>query len=283
MDGPRILVTGGSGHLGSAIMRALGSDRAVSFDLKPPRVDAPFIEGSILALDDLRRAMRGIEILVHAAAIPNPRDQPPEIVFDTNVRGAWNTFHAAAEAGVRKFILISSECATGLCYQKDERPPDYLPIDEAHPLRPNEVYGLSKVAAETVAASFARAGTMDVAILRPLFILFPHNRAEISGRGDLYHRDLWGWVEPEDVAAAVRLAIAKATGFDIFFVGAPDTIAEEPTLDLVRRRFGKLPEIRRPELYQRDPHAGLFDIDKARTQLGYAPSRDWRRHIGSGG
>src|SRR5215470_12768305 len=102
-----------------------------------------------------------ISAIVHAAAIPNPRDRPPEIVFDTNVRGSWHVFHAAARAGVRKFVLISSECATGLCYQKAEFPPEYLPIDEAYPLRPTEVYGLSKMAAETVAASFARSGKID--------------------------------------------------------------------------------------------------------------------------
>jgi UDP-glucose 4-epimerase len=274
-----ILVTGGSGHLGSAIMRALGGGaRPVAFDLKPPQGDVNFIAGSVLSLADLEGAMKGVDALVHVAAIPNPRDRPAEIVFDTNVRGTWNAFHAAQRAGVKKAVLISSECATGLCYQKAEFPPDYLPIDEAYPLRPAEVYGLSKQAAEAVAASFARTG-MDVTVLRPLFILFPHHYDEIAGRADLWHRDLWGWVEPDDVAAAVRLALAKVTGFEIFFIGAPNTLAPEPTLDLVARRFGKAIEIRRPELYREDPHAALFDIAKAQTLLGYAPSADWRRHL----
>jgi UDP-glucose 4-epimerase len=129
-----------------------------------------------------------------------------------------------------------------------------------------------------VAASFARSG-MDVTVLRPVFILFPRNHPEIAARSDLYHHDLWGWVEPADVAEAVRLAIAKVRGFEIFFIGAPNTLAAEPTLALVERRFGMLPEIRRPELYAGDPHAALFDIAKARRLLGYEPSRDWRRHL----
>jgi UDP-glucose 4-epimerase len=273
-----ILVTGGSGHLGSAIMRALGAARPIAFDLKKPRGETEFIAGSVLSLSDLEGAMKGVDALVHVAAIPNPRDRPADIVFDTNVRGTWNTFHAAARAGIKKAVLISSECATGLCYQKGEFPPDYLPIDEAYPLRPGEVYGLSKQAAEAVAASFARSG-MDVAVLRPLFILFPHHYGEIAGRADLWHRDLWGWVEPDDVAAAVRLALAKVSGFEIFFIGAPNTLAPEPTLELVMRRFGKTIEIRRPELYRDNPHAALFDIAKAQNLLGYAPSSDWRRHL----
>jgi UDP-glucose 4-epimerase len=283
-DQQSILVTGGSGHLGSAIMRALaGSARPIAFDLKPPRGDAPFIAGSVLSLADIEGAMKGVDALVHVAAIPNPRDRPPEVVFETNVRGTWNAFHAAQRAGVKKAVLISSECATGLCYQKAEFPPDYLPIDEAYTLRPAEVYGLSKQAAEAVAASFARTG-MDVTVLRPLFILFPHHYGEIAGRADLWNRDLWGWVEPDDVADAVRLALAKVSGFEIFFIGAPNTLVPEPTLDLVTRRFGKaVVEIRRPELYRENPNAALFDIAKARRLLGYAPSGDWRRHMAAAG
>jgi UDP-glucose 4-epimerase len=280
IDDRTILVTGGCGHLGAAVMRELcKSSRPVAFDLKPPTTaDTPFIKGSVLALTDLEAAMRGVDALVHVAAIPNPRDRPPEVVFETNVRGTWNTFHAAARAGVEKAVLISSECATGLCYQKAEFPPDYLPIDEAYPLRPAEVYGLSKQAAEAVAASFARTG-MDVTVLRPLFILFPHNYPEIPSRADLWNRDLWGWVEPADVAAAVRLALEKISGFEIFFIGAPNTLAPEPTLELVARRFGQSLEVRRPELYRENPNAALFDIAKARRLLGYHPSGDWRRHL----
>ncbi len=77
----------------------------------------------------------------------------------------------------------------------------------------------------------------------------------------------------------MRLALEKVSGFEIFFIGAPNTLAPEPTLDLVKRRFGKLPEIRRPELFREDPNAALFDIAKARRLLGYAPSADWRRHL----
>jgi nucleoside-diphosphate-sugar epimerase len=281
MTRPTVIVTGGSGHLGSRVMRALSTTRrAIAFDVKPPAGgDFPSIVGSILDLSALEGALVGAEAVVHVAGIPNPRDKPPEVVFDTNVRGSWNVFHAAARAGVKKVVLISSECATGLCYQQAEFPPDYLPIDEHYPLRPAEVYGLSKQAAEAVAASFARSGTMDVTVLRPTFILFPHNYPEIATRAELFHRDLWGWVEPDDVAAAVGLALDKVSGFETFFVSAPNTLVAEPTLDLVRRRFGKPPEIRRPELYRDEPHAALFDISKARRLLDYAPCGDWRRHL----
>src|SRR5258708_6974063 len=260
-------------------MRELARNaRPIAFDLKPPHGDAPFIQGSVLSLAEIESAMRGVDALVHVAAIPNPRDRPPEVVFETNVRGTWNAFHAAARAGVKTAVLISSECATGLCYQKAEFPPEYLPIDEAYPLRPAAGYGLSKQAPEAVAASFARSG-MDVAVLRPLFILFPHHYPEIASRADLWNRDLWGWVEPADVAAAVRLPLQTITPFSTSSIPAPNTLAPEPTLDLVARRFGKLPKIHHPELYRENPNAALFDIAKAPRLPGYRPSADWRRHL----
>ena len=72
IDDGTILVTGGCGHLGAAVMRELGkSSRPVAFDLKPPaKADAPFIQGSVLALADLEAAMRGVDAVVHVAAIP---------------------------------------------------------------------------------------------------------------------------------------------------------------------------------------------------------------------
>src|SRR5260221_13097817 len=169
IDDRTILVTGGGGHLGAAVMRELGKrSRPVAFDLKPPvKADAPFIQGSVLVLAYLEPAMRGVDAVIHVAAIPNPRDRPPEVVFETNVRGTWNTFHAAARPGIKKAVLISSESAPGLCYPKAEFPPDYLPIDEAYPLRPAEVSGLSKQAAATGAAGFPRPRT-GLAVLRPL-------------------------------------------------------------------------------------------------------------------
>src|SRR5258708_9703456 len=124
-------------------MRELARNaRPIAFDLKPPHDDAPFIQGSVLSLAEIESAMRGVEALVHVAAIPNPRDRPPEVVFETNVRGTWNAFHAAARAGVKTAVLISSECAPGLCYQQAEFPPEHLPIDEPYPLLPAEAYPL---------------------------------------------------------------------------------------------------------------------------------------------
>jgi UDP-glucose 4-epimerase len=282
----RVLVTGSSGRLGRHVLAALaatGRD-ATGFDKAPPTGACRAAVGSVLDLLAVRAAVSDMDVVIHAAAAPNPRDYPPETVFDTNVRGTWNVFHAAAAAGVRRVVLISSECATGLCYQRDECPPLYLPVDEAHPLRPREPYGLSKALAEEIAASFARAGRLSAIVLRPTFILFDAQADEIPERQDLWHRDLWSYVDPRDVTRAALAALDADLQHGIFFVGAADTLSPRPTLDLVRERWGRLPELRDPELYRNNPRASLYAIAAARKTLGYVPRSDWRtlaRHVGA--
>lgn len=274
-----VLVTGGAGRLGGYVIDELaGRHGLVVADLKPPRQDVAYAETDVLDLAAVTAAMRGCDAVVHLAAIPNPRDASPEVVFATNVLGTWNVLQAAQTLGVGKVVLCSSECATGLCYQSEDRPPLYLPVDEAHPLRPVDPYSLGKQLAEAAGQSFARRG-LGVTALRPTYILFPEERDSIAERGrDPAHPDLWSYVEPEDVARAFRLALEReGTGFEVFFVSAADTISPTPTLELVERRFGALPEVRDSALYEANPHAAIYDIARAREALGYAPSSDWRR------
>ena len=281
----KVVVTGGSGRLGRYVVDALSTRSDVTVvDLRPPRQQVGFSDTSILDLEGLKRVMRGHHAVIHLAAIPSPRNAAPEVVFATNVQGTWNVLEAASASGISKVVLCSSECATGLCYQNGERPPLYLPVDEAHRLRPTDPYSLSKQLGEAAGASFARRGGIEVVALRPTLILFPEQRHEIAERGDIAHSDLWSYVEPEDVARAFHLALEReGPPFDTFFVSAADTLSPRPTLELVEHRFGHVPELKRPELYAENPHAAIYDIAHARAALGYEPVSDWRGLQGDGG
>ena len=64
-----------------------------------------------------------------------------------------------------------------------------------------------------------------------------------------------------------------------FFISAADGLNTRPTLELVRERYGFLPEIRRPEIYERLPTASVLDGSRAREVLGFEPTRDWRQML----
>jgi nucleoside-diphosphate-sugar epimerase len=84
------------------------------------------------------------------------------------------------------------------------------------------------------------------------------------------------------VARAFQLALAlPAVRFERFLISAADGLNTRPTLELVRERYGFLPEIRRPEVYERLPTASVLDGTKARELLGFEPSGNWHEMLAS--
>lgn len=276
---PKVAVTGGNGRLGRHVVAELRPHTELTVvDIAG---EAPaglrFVTADALDVEALARAFAGQDAVVHLAAIPNPRTAPPEVTFRTNVEGTWTVLRAAQEAGVRRVVVASSDSVLGLHFNPPDWRPQYLPVDEHHPVRPTEVYSLSKLLTEDVCRSFADSGALETVALRPTHIVFPHEWPELRERGgdiDNYH--LWSYVRPEDVAQAFRLALtAPPRPFRSYVISAPDTLCTEPTLDMVRRRWGAVPEIRDPDLYAANPYAALLDISAARTELGYAPEAKW--------
>lgn len=282
--GIHVAVTGSSGRLGRLIVHKLlaaGHD-VVGLDRTPNSSSGSrFIQGSILDTDALASTFAGADAVVHTAALLTRGNTQPDI-FEVNTRGTWNVFDAANRAGARRVVSFSSECAVGQCFQRAMRPPRYLPIDEAHPLEPQGAYSLSKQLGEDIARAFRRAGGPSVVILRPTWVMFPMPASELEARRVLGHGDMWCWVAPDDVAAATVAAVALETDFDTFFLGAPNTLCEAPTLDRLRARWGTLPALRDPGFYAADPTAGIYDSRKAGQKLGFQPTRDWRGLLSPG-
>ena len=190
-------------------------------------------------------------------------------------------------------VICSSVAAVAL---SRAFPPQYLPVDIAHPGQPTVAYGLSKQIAEAIGRTFARRGSMTVCALRPTWVVHPEFAYDIarkvaaedggkappaathpSWRSD--HEPLIPsrtFVTPDDAARAFRLALDAETGpFEAFFVTAKDSFSPLPTVDVVRRSFGVDAEIRDPALFERDPRASLYDIGRTREVLGWEPRERW--------
>jgi UDP-glucose 4-epimerase len=277
-----VIVTGGAGRLGRSVVESLVPKcRVTVLDIVTPVEPVPgarYVTASITDYEAVRRAFAGQDAVVHLAAIPNPRTAPAPVTFNTNVQGAWVVLQAAEDAGVRRVSVASSDSVFGLSYNPPDWPPQYLPVDEAHPCRPTEFYSLSKQVTETIAASYAARRKLEVFAIRPVHIVFPPEYPELEARGsDPQNYHFWAYVAPEDVAQGFERTLSVGyRGFDIFIISAADGLNVRPTLEMAQERWGKLPPIRRPDYYRANPLASVLDITKAREVLGYEPVGNWR-------
>jgi len=253
----------------------------VGYDLVPPTdiVGAPakYVRGDILDLGALIWAMQDVEGVIHLAAIPNPFNDPPLRIIDVNVRGTYCVLEAARLAGVRKVVMASSDSALGFTFRHRDFLPEYLPIDEQHPLKPQEAYCLSKLLGEEICWACSRATDMEIIALRICHILFP---AKLQQYRDLisdsshFARGLWVYTHVQDSAKAFRLALeVKGISGEAFFIAAKDLLSREKTLDLIRQYYPGVEKVDRERL---QGYNSLINCQKAETMLGYQSLLSWR-------
>ena len=94
------------------------------------------------------------DAVVHFAAVPRILVTSDNECFRVNTIGTYNMIDAAVKFGVKKVIFASSETTYAVCFADGEKKPDYLPIDEEHPVVPHDSYAMSKVCNEGTARSF---------------------------------------------------------------------------------------------------------------------------------
>ena len=283
----RVVVTGGSGKLGRAVIRDLAANgwQVVNVDTTAPAEQTcPFVKvdltdfgqvvGALTAVDD--RYAR-VDAVVHLAAIPAPGLRPDAATFANNVPASYNVFAAARVAGIRNIVWASSETVLGLPF---DTPPPYVPADEEYPPSPESTYSLGKHLEEQMAAQFCRwdpelkmiglrfSNVMDVAD----YADFPSYDTDPTLRS----WNLWGYIDARDGAQAVRLALDhQAAGVDVFIIASPDTVMSRTNDELLEAVYPDVP--RRREF---GPRETLLSIDKARRVLGYRPVHSWRDEVG---
>src|ERR671931_1010901 len=282
----KIVVTGGSGKAGRAVVRdllehgheVLNVDVAPSSDSRSPDSPAPLLIADLTdygqALEALSGGERlpGIEAVVPLAAIPSPVHATPDRVFRTNITSTHTVFAAAAQLGLGRVVWASSETTLGLPF---DQPPDYAPIDEQHELRPETSYALSKVLGEEMARQFHRWSGIPFVGLRFSNVMERADYERFLSFWDdpqLRKWNLWGYVDESHVAQSVRLALeADIAGAEAFIIAAADTVMKRPSRDLMAEVFPGVPVADDvPE------HGTLLSIDKARRMLGYSPDFTWR-------
>jgi nucleoside-diphosphate-sugar epimerase len=276
----RVVVTGGSGLAGRAVVAGLlehGLD-VTNVDLVASDGPAPFRRADLEDLGQVYSCLRGAEAVVHFAAIPRPTLDVPEVVFRTNVMSAFNVLEAASALGITRVVSASSVSVLGFPFFERPFAPDYVPIDEAHPLLPQDAYALSKRIGEELSDGFARRGRLTVVSLRFPWIHTPRTFAEqllpLWADPAAGASNLWSYIDTRDVAEAVRLALtAEIGGHEACFVAASDSFMPIPSRVLVTNYY--------PTTIIQDAltdHASLLSSAKAEALLGYRARHSWRSY-----
>ena len=302
MNARRILVTGGSGFIGSALVKALVKDghavrvlddnsRGAPRRLAEVQKDIEFIAGDIRDAGAVQAAARGIDEVHHLAFVNGTEFfySAPELVLDVGVKGMVNVIDACRAAGVGNLVLASSSEV----YQTPPRVPtdESAPLIVPDPTNPRYSYGGGKIISELMAINYGRKFFERVLIFRPHNVYGPDmgfehvvpqfalrlKRAadrhktgpvpfEIQGDGSQTR----SFCHVDDLVHGVMVMRAKGEHLGIYHIGT----TEEVTIADVARRIAthagrEIAFVTRPA-----PEGGTQrrcpDIGKL-GKLGYAP------------
>ncbi len=270
----RILITGGSGLVGRYVAKDLSTDYEVAVaDKNEPEFDVKYYRIDVTESESFKGIQDEFDVVLHLAGIPTPLNDPEELVFKVNTLGTFNALRFAAEKKVKKVILASSESVLGFAFARQSHVPLYFPIDEQHPLEPQDAYGLSKLCSEEVLKSFSRAYGIHSVSLRFPWIWVPEDKErqlyrQLIADYPKWSKNLWAWVHVHDVAQAFARAIEfKSENFDRFFIAADENWTGFPATELIRKFFKDVQTV-----HSMDGPKSLISSDLAKVVLKYSPS-----------
>ena len=293
----RYLITGGAGFIGSHLVERLvrhGAEVTVLDDLSTGRREnlravrdrIRFIRGNIVRFEACRRAMQGVDYVLHQAAVTSvPRStRNPVGAHQANVTGTLNILMAAQEARVRRVVFAGSTAAYGDATE--------LPNHEALLPRPLSAYAASKVAGEAYCQAFWRTHGLESVVLRYFNIFGPRQNLESQ----------YGAVVPLFVAAALRgepavifgdggqtrdftfvtnvveanllacHAPAERVAGSVFNIGCGTATSIRQLWQQIADLVGTKVEPLQDAARAGDVRHSLASIDQAREQLGYRPA-----------
>lgn len=291
----KVLVTGSAGHLGEALVRNLLDLQyeVVGLDL----LASPFTShtGSIADRSWVRRCMRGVQAVFHAATLHKPHvaTHRRQDFVDTNITGTLNLLEEAVAANVECFVYTSTTSVFGDALVPPQEAPAAWITEEVAPL-PKNIYGVTKAAAEDLCELFHRNQNLACMVLRTSRFFpeeddNPQVRNAYSDANAKANEFLYRRVDIEDVVSAHLLAQkhAAALGFGKYIISAttpfrPSDLAElrvnaprvvrqripQYEAEYDRRQWKMFPSIDR-----------VYVNERARKELGWLPRYDFHSII----
>lgn len=300
----KAFLTGANGFLGKQVIADLdarGHD-IVLMSRRPPDEKwskYEWIQGDCNDLQSCINAMtgKGIDVVIHVAAIPSPTDIKGKEMFDdiahvpdtmqTNVMGLYNMLQGTLRAGIPVFVHTGSNCVMGHEYRISPTPPTYhyLPLDEAHPGEPEDSYSVSKACGEILLKAYSSAYGIKTYSLRCGWILDEERRRRVAGNrpnpaGSL--RQVFNSYVPREDCSMAHVLVAEAAhvgklpDYDCYYVNADDSLALEPTMELLEKfRPDLLDKLRKPL----PGHAAFFSNAHIKEAVGWSCHYTWREYL----
>lgn len=285
----RILITGGSGFVGSHVVEAAlaAGHEAVVFDRVAPPCDWPFAQGDLTSAEDVAAAAAGADAIFHLGGVGDVylAFEQPAVAAAANVVGTAHVMEAARQHGVKKVVYASTWEVYG--------EPQYQPLDEAHPCRPDHPYNVTKLAGEQMTLAYDRLKEVPAVSLRlgtaygermrpnaviPLFIQRARRQEPITikGTGEQSRQ----FTHASDIGRAFLLALEKPVHGEVFNIVAEEPISIKRLAEMVAQDFPT--EVRFEPARVGDIAPARVSSAKAERVLGWKPQvafRDGLLHL----
>lgn len=288
----KVLITGAHGKVGRAATQALldaGHDVLAtdltrpSFERKAPGT-AAYRQGDLTDAGEAYALVRGVEAVVHVAAIAEPTGNPPHVVFQTNLMATFNVLEAAIAFGVKRFVNISSETVPGFFFPERPFLPEYAPVDEEHSLHPQDPYALTKLFGERLMDAAVERSDIRAISLRPSWVQYEGNYENNLGPqirdASVLSPNLWSYIDAYDLADAIVLATeSDLPGHEVMYIASPDNVGGHDFGAVLKQYYGDKIELRPTD---RVDASGISSA-KAQRLLGWTPKRSWRDYLDTDG
>lgn len=290
----KVLVTGAAGFVGRHIVRACLERgwEVVGMDLRPaPENGGTFLQGDFSNREDVRRAVKDMDYVFHEGAVSSsPMFEPdPSRGVEVNVMGGLYLLHAAADAGVGRFVYASTSSIYG------DLP---VPWREDMVIRaPPNLYAASKLAFEQLAQTYTTRGDLDTVGLRYFSIYGPGEESK-GQYANMISQFLWAlqkgeqpmiygdgnqtrdFIHVDDVVRANLLAAETSSVGGVFNVGT----GRETSLNILVKTLSKLLNNKIRPRYVPNPvqnyiYSTLADTSKARHSLGFKAQVSFRQGV----
>jgi UDP-glucose 4-epimerase len=291
-----VLVTGSAGHLGEALMRTFraASRPALGVDIKPSRFTDRV--GSICDRAFVEHCMRDVRTVIHSATLHKPHvaTHTKQDFIDTNITGTLVLLEAAVAAGVECFLYTSTTSTFGAALTPAAAEPAAWITEDVTPI-PKNIYGVTKLAAESLCELFSRKENLPTLVLRTSRF-FPEDDDDASTRSQYETANsqanelLYRRADIEDVVSAHLLAEKKAReiGFRRYIISATTPFRQSDLAELrrdaaavVRRLFPDCEELYAIHGWKLLPSIDrVYVNDLAVSELGWRPKYDFQHVLG---